>query len=78
MDYVAHKGTAKSAKKYVEVRRMNNMIWKEPLRLKKGLLALKDYTKIKPPIQLKYTQDDIQWFLRRGLESFMKYNAQVM
>ena len=75
MDY---NGVKKEKKKYVDIRRMNHKTWKQPMKLKNGLLTIKDYTKVKPPITLSYTLSDIEWFLRWGIDSFLKYNAQVM
>ena len=57
---------------------MNHKMWKQPMKLTSGLLTIKDYTKIKPSITLSYTVSDIEWFLQWGMDSFLKYNAQVM
>ena len=78
VEYVDHRRVKKEKKKYVDLRRMNHKIWKQPMKIKSGLLNIKDFTKINPPISLPYTLSDIQWFLQWGMDSFLKYNAQVM
>ena len=78
IEYVDHRGVKKEQKKYVDIRRMNHQIWKHPKKLKSGFLRIKDHTKVKPPIMVSYTASDIEWFLKWGMDSFLKYNAQVM
>ena len=80
MGYVEdrHNGVTKNRNKYVQVKRMNNTIWEEPLEFDKGLLALRDHHKLEPSRPLKYTIADIEWFLICGMDSFLRYNAQVM
>ena len=78
VEYVDHHGVKKTKKKYVDIRRMNHKKWKQPMKLRSGLLRIKDYTKVKPLIPLSYTVSDIEWFLQWGMDSFLKYNAQVM
>ena len=79
VDYVDSNGTSKlHNEKYVNIRRMNHKMWKQPMKLKSGLLKIKNYTKIKPQIPLSFSLSDIEWFLRWGMESFLKYSAHVM
>ena len=76
--HVDHCAKKKEKKKYVDIRRMNHKLWKQPMKLTSGLLTIKHYTKVKPPITLLYTKADIEWFLQWGMDSFLKYNAQAM
>ena len=57
---------------------MNHKMWKQPMKLTSGLLAIKDYTKVKPLKALSYTVSDIEWFLQWGMDSFIKYNASAL
>ena len=74
IDYVDHGGNKKSEKKWMEIRRMNHTKWKEPLKTKKGYSRLKE----SPSRNISYTASDIEWFLKWGMDSFLKYEALVM
>ena len=78
VDYVDYNGVKKTEKKYVDIRRMNHQIWKQPIKLTSGLLKIKDYAKLKQPITVTYAAADMEWFVQWGMDSFLKYNAQVM
>ena len=72
--YIEYGGNKKTEKKWMEVRRMNDEIWREPLETRRGYLTLKD----SPSKRISYTKSDIICFLKWGMESFLKYQAQVL
>ena len=56
---------------------MNHKPWIKPLQLKSGYKSLKAVQSLSSN-DIQFSVTDIEWFLQWGMDSFLKYTAQVL